>query len=263
VAQFLSHKRDVLILIGGCGPSAWSKWLHALSTMDTVRQTHLSQSDDVSNHIVSTKERKNLRWTTSHSVGLLHAHHPGLIQRYISSWNGIWTNGADNKAYRRVNTTACALVSYRRQTSVSVSRRTLLHNIRRQRRRCFDNIKVNITPRERFIQGFGGETWGEEYNRKTYAQMGENIKMDFQAVGSGAWTGLMWLTVGTSGGLVWMRQWTFGFHKMGGISWLTEKRLASQEGLLFCGLTYLYIYIFIYLFCSIWTLFELFCPISV
>jgi hypothetical protein len=28
------------------------------------------------------------------------------------------------------------------------------------------------------------------------------------------WTGLIWLTVGTSGGLLWTRWWTFGFHKI-------------------------------------------------
>ena len=92
-----------------------------------------------------------------------------LRQRYLSSGNGIWTDLVDNKAYRCVKRAACALVPYRRQTSVSVPRRTLLHNIRRQRRRWFDNIKVNITARERFIQCFGGETWGEEHTLKTYA----------------------------------------------------------------------------------------------
>ena len=46
-----------------------------------------------------------------------------------------------------------------------------------------------------------------------------------------AWNGLIWLKTGTGGGLLWMQQWTFGFHKMGIISWLAEKLLASQEGL--------------------------------
>jgi hypothetical protein len=44
-------------------------------------------------------------------------------------------------------------------------------------------------------------------------------------------TGLSWLRIGTGGGLLWMRQWTSGFHKMRGISWLADKPLASQEGL--------------------------------
>ena len=40
------------------------------------------------------------------------------------------------------------------------------------------------------------------------------------------------LRIGTRGMLLWMRQWTFGFHKMRVISWLAENRLAFQEG--FC-----------------------------
>jgi hypothetical protein len=27
------------------------------------------------------------------------------------------------------------------------------------------------------------------------------------------WSGLIWLRIGTSGGLLWTRWWTFGFHK--------------------------------------------------
>jgi hypothetical protein len=41
----------------------------------------------------------------------------------------------------------------------------------------------------------------------------------------------MCLRIGTDGGLLWMRQWTFGFHKMREISWLAEELLASQNGL--------------------------------
>jgi hypothetical protein len=39
--------------------------------------------------------------------------------------------------------------------------------------------------------------------------------------------------LGTSVGLLWKPQWTFGFHKMRGISWLSEELLASQEALRF------------------------------
>ena len=46
-----------------------------------------------------------------------------------------------------------------------------------------------------------------------------------------AWTESSWLRIGACGGHLWMRLWTFGFHKMWGISWLAENRLASQEGL--------------------------------
>jgi hypothetical protein len=39
------------------------------------------------------------------------------------------------------------------------------------------------------------------------------------------------LSIGTSGGPSWTRQWTFWFHKRWGISWLSEQLLASQEEL--------------------------------
>jgi len=44
-------------------------------------------------------------------------------------------------------------------------------------------------------------------------------------------TGLIWLRIGTSDGLLWTRQWTFGFHKRHGIAWLAEWLTASQHGL--------------------------------
>jgi hypothetical protein len=31
--------------------------------------------------------------------------------------------------------------------------------------------------------------------------------------------GLGWLRIGTGGGRLWVRWWTFGFHKTQGISW--------------------------------------------
>jgi hypothetical protein len=45
------------------------------------------------------------------------------------------------------------------------------------------------------------------------------------------WIGLIWLTIGTSGELLWRRKWTFGFHKMLGTSWVGALLTASQEGL--------------------------------
>jgi hypothetical protein len=49
--------------------------------------------------------------------------------------------------------------------------------------------------------------------------------------GKKVWTGFIWLRIGTSGALLRTRQWTFGFHKRWGISWLAEWLSASQEGL--------------------------------
>ena len=37
--------------------------------------------------------------------------------------------------------------------------------------------------------------------------------------------------IGTGGGLMWMRWWTFGFHEMRGISCVAEGLLADQQGL--------------------------------
>jgi hypothetical protein len=45
------------------------------------------------------------------------------------------------------------------------------------------------------------------------------------------WIGLIWLRIGTSGGLLWKRWWTFWFHKMLGSSWVAAQLAASQEGL--------------------------------
>jgi hypothetical protein len=36
----------------------------------------------------------------------------------------------------------------------------------------------------------------------------------------GAQTGLIWLRIGTGGGLLCTRWWTIRFHKMRGISWV-------------------------------------------
>jgi hypothetical protein len=36
------------------------------------------------------------------------------------------------------------------------------------------------------------------------------------------WIGCIWIRTGTSGGTLWTRNWTFGFRKRWGISWLAE-----------------------------------------
>ena len=43
----------------------------------------------------------------------------------------------------------------------------------------------------------------------------DNIKMDLQEVGCG---GMEWIRTWTGGGHLLMRYWTFGFHKMLGVS---------------------------------------------
>jgi hypothetical protein len=45
------------------------------------------------------------------------------------------------------------------------------------------------------------------------------------------WIGSIWPRIGTGGGLMWMRWWTSGFHKMLGSSWVAAQLAASQEAL--------------------------------
>ena len=49
------------------------------------------------------------------------------------------------------------------------------------------------------------------------------------------WTWLIWLRIETGGGHLWMRQWTFRFHKKWRISWLAESQFTFQEGLCSMG----------------------------
>jgi hypothetical protein len=65
-----------------------------------------------------------------------------------------------------------------------------------------------------------------------------NMKMNFffKKWDGDIWTGLIWLSICTVGWLLWMRQWTFGFREMRGISWIVQELVASQEGLFSMGL---------------------------
>jgi hypothetical protein len=42
------------------------------------------------------------------------------------------------------------------------------------------------------------------------------------------WIGSIWLRIGTSGGLLWTRWWTFGLHKTQGSSWVAAQLTTSQ-----------------------------------
>jgi hypothetical protein len=50
----------------------------------------------------------------------------------------------------------------------------------------------------------------------------DNIKMDVRDRGCWVWTGLLWLRIGTDGGLLRTWWWAIGFHKMMGNSWMAE-----------------------------------------
>jgi hypothetical protein len=43
----------------------------------------------------------------------------------------------------------------------------------------------------------------------------DGIKMDLEEIGWGVWSGFTWLRIGTVGGLLWMRWWTFVFWRHG------------------------------------------------
>jgi hypothetical protein len=45
------------------------------------------------------------------------------------------------------------------------------------------------------------------------------------------WIGSILLNIETSGGFSWTRYWSFGFHKMLGISWVAAQLAAPQDGL--------------------------------
>ena len=76
-----------------------------------------------------------------------------------------------------------------------------------------------------------GKSEGKRIFGRLRRRWEDNIKMDLQEMGCGAWTGSSWLRIGRVGGHLWMRWWTLGFHKMRAISRVALNRLASQEGL--------------------------------
>ena len=51
-----------------------------------------------------------------------------------------------------------------------------------------------------------------------------SLKWIFKKLEGGSWTGLIWLKMGTGGGLLG----TYGFHKRRRFSWLAEELLASE-----------------------------------
>ena len=51
----------------------------------------------------------------------------------------------------------------------------------------------------------------------------------------GVETGWRWLRIGTDGGHLWIRWWTFGFHKVRGISWLAAEPVRFSRRTLLHG----------------------------
>ena len=99
---------------------------------------------------------------------------------------------------------------------------------------------INSTPHKILFGWSNQEEWDGVLEGNLEAQWNfgrqmrgweDNIKTIFREVGLETWTGSIWLRTGTSDGLLWMRWWTFGFHKMRGISWVAEDLSVSQKGL--------------------------------
>jgi len=53
----------------------------------------------------------------------------------------------------------------------------------------------------------------------------------------GVETGWSWLRIGTDGGHLWIRWWTFGFYKVGGISWLAAEPVSFSRRTLLHGVS--------------------------
>jgi hypothetical protein len=71
---------------------------------------------------------------------------------------------------------------------------------------------------ERCIQGFSGKM--RERGHLKYLGVDERIilKWILKKWNENAWTGLIWLRIGADCECLRVRQWTFRFHKMQGIS---------------------------------------------
>ena len=84
---------------------------------------------------------------------------------------------------------------------------------------------------ESYIQGFSG---GRNHLQDPGVDGRMILKWIFERLeGGGAWTGSIWPRIGTGrgNGLFWVLWWTFGFHKMRGLSWVAQDDSASQQGL--------------------------------
>jgi hypothetical protein len=64
----------------------------------------------------------------------------------------------------------------------------------------------------------------------------DNIKIDLREIGLDGMDWLVWPRIGTTGGLLWTRYWTFGIHKMLGSSRVAAQLVAPQERLGFISI---------------------------
>jgi hypothetical protein len=76
-----------------------------------------------------------------------------------------------------------------------------------------------------------GKSEGKRPLGRTRRRWVGNIEIDLREIGLDGMDWLIWIRVGTSGGLLWTRWWNFWFHKMLGSYWIAAQLAASQEGL--------------------------------
>ena len=82
---------------------------------------------------------------------------------------------------------------------------------------------------ERYVKDFGGEAWGKELIGRSSRRWKESIIMYLQEVG---WENMNWNDLAQERDrwqAIIMWWWTFGFHKMRGITRPAEELLHSQE----------------------------------
>jgi hypothetical protein len=68
---------------------------------------------------------------------------------------------------------------------------------------------------EKRVQGFGGKARRKKNTWKPRLRWQDGVKIDLRQIGWGVRSGFTWLRIGTVGGLLWMRWWTFGFWRHG------------------------------------------------
>jgi hypothetical protein len=95
----------------------------------------------------------------------------------------------------------------------------------------------HIFEEEKCIQNSRRNPEGKDYSEDL--SVDETIlKRDIKKWLGKARTRATWLRIGIRDGLLWTRHWTFGFHKIRLISWITEEivAVASQEDCASCCL---------------------------
>jgi hypothetical protein len=82
-------------------------------------------------------------------------------------------------------------------------------------RACSQNLTLFFLCFNKFIIIIIGFWWESPKKKRSFERprprWEDGIKMDLREIRWGVWSGFTWLRIGTVGGLLWMRWWTFGF----------------------------------------------------